>query len=254
MVETVLRRSRRRAVGRMADAAAGYAAMGWPVCIGAFSPSRTGRSNLPGRSGLPGRTGRQGRTDRPGRSGLAGRTERHDEVLRACSCDRMGCPAPGAHPVSPTWQSQATADPVVVGNWWVAQPDANVILVTGRVFDVLDVPANAGAAALALMERSVVRSGPVAISAGNRALFFVATRGTPADEDEWWSCNLDCEPEMNPEVAGLRWHCRNSYVLAPPSQDGTLIKAHWLRPPDGGPLPDGLRLLGFLADACEGTS
>src|SRR5580704_5381004 len=174
-------------------------------------------------------------------------------VLRACSCDRMGCPAPGAHPVSPTWQSQATADPVVVGNWWVAQPDANVILVTGRVFDVLDVPASAGAAALALMERSAVRPGPVAISAGNRALFFVATRGTPADEDEWWSCNLDCEPEMNPEVAGLRWHCRNSYVLAPPSQDGTLIKAHWLRPPDGGPLPDGLRLLGFLADACEGT-
>jgi hypothetical protein len=254
MVETVLRRNRRRAVVRMAAAAAEYAAMGWPVCIGAFSPSRSGRSNLPGRSGLPGRTGRQGRTDRPGRPGLAGRTERHDEVLRACSCDRMGCPAPGAHPVSPTWQSQATADPVVVGNWWMAQPEANVILVTGRVFDVLDVPASAGAAALALMERSAVRPGPVAISAGNRALFFVTTRGTPADEDEWWSCNLDCEPEMNPEVAGLRWHCRNSYVLAPPSRDGNLIKAHWLRPPDDGPLPDGLRLLGFLADACEGTN
>ena len=56
------------------------------------------------------------------------------------------------------------------GNWWMAQPEANVILVTGRVFDVLDVPANAGAAALALMERSAVRPGPVAISAGNRAL------------------------------------------------------------------------------------
>jgi hypothetical protein len=136
----------------------------------------------------------------------------------------------------------------------MAQPEANVILVTGRAFDVLDVPATAGAAALALMERSAVRPGPVAISAGSRALFFVATRGTPADEDEWWSCNLDCEPEMNPEVAGLRWHCRNSYVLAPPSRDGSLVKAHWLRPPHGGPLPDGLRLLGFLADACEGNA
>jgi hypothetical protein len=104
------------------------------------------------------------------------------------------------------------------------------------------------------MERSAVRPGPVAISAGNRALFFVATRGTPSDEDEWWSCNLDCEPETNPEVAGLRWHCRNSYVLAPPSRDGNMVKAHWLRPPDGGPLLDGLRLLGFLADACEGTA
>jgi hypothetical protein len=254
MVETVLRRSRRRAVGRMSDAAAEYAAMGWPVCVGAFPPGRSGRPGLPGRSGLPGRTGRQGRVDRPGRPGMGGRAERHDEVLRACSCDRVGCPAPGAHPVSPVWQGQATADPVVVGNWWTAQPDANVILVTGRVFDVLDVPASAGAAALALMEGSAVRPGPVAISGGDRALFFVATRGTPADEDEWWSCNLDCEPEMNPDVAGLRWHCRNSYVLAPPSRDGNLVKAHWLQPPDGGPLPDGLRLLGFLADACEGNA
>jgi hypothetical protein len=251
MVETVLRRSRRRAVGRMAAAAADYAALGWPVCLGAFSPSRQGRQ---GRPSLPGRTGRTGRTPRPGRPGLSGRPERHDEMLRACSCDRIGCPAPGAHPVSPTWQGQATADPVLVGNWWTAQPEANVILVTGRVFDVLDVPASAGTAALTLMQRSAARPGPVAISAGNRALFFVATRGTPVDEDEWWSCNLDCEPEMNPEVAGLRWHCRNSYVLAPPSRDGNSVKAHWLRPPDGRPLVDGLRLLGFLADACEGTA
>ena len=53
MVETVLRRSQRRAVGRMAAAVAEYAEMGWPVCLGAFPPSR------PGRSGLPGRTGRE---------------------------------------------------------------------------------------------------------------------------------------------------------------------------------------------------
>jgi Bifunctional DNA primase/polymerase, N-terminal len=221
MVETVLRRGRRRAVGRMAVAAAEYAAMGWPLCPGAYPP---------------------------------GRPHRHGEMLRGCSCDRIGCPDPGSHPMSPAWQVQATADPAKVGRWWHARPEANVILVTGRVFDVLDVPANAGAAALATMERSSVRPGPVAISAGNRALFFVATRGTPDDEDEWWSCNLDCEPEMNPEVAGLRWHCRNSYVLAPPSRHGNADKAQWLRPPDGRPLPDGLRLLGYLADACEGTA
>jgi hypothetical protein len=133
----------------------------------------------------------------------------------------------------------------------MARPRANVILVTGRKFDVLDVPAAAGTTALALMDRSAVRPGPVAISAGNRALFFVATRGRPADEDEWWSCHLDCEPELVSQVAGLRWHCRDSYVLAPPSRDGNALKAHWLRPPDGQPLPDGLRLVGFLADACE---
>ena len=221
MVQSVLRSRRRRAGERTALAALRYAALGWPVCAGAYPPPRGHRS--------------------------AG-------TQRACSCDRIGCPAPAAHPISPVWQLQATTDPAEVTAAWQAAPEANVILVTGRVFDVLDVPASAGAAALALMERSAVRPGPVAISAGNRALFFVATRGTPADEDEWWSCNLDCEPEMNPEVAGLRWHCRNSYVLAPPSRDGNLVKAHWLRQPDDGPLPDGLRLLGFLADACEGNS
>ena len=220
MVEAVLRRSRRRAVERLA-AAAEYAGMGWPVCAGAYPP---------------------------------GRAQHHAETLRACSCDRVGCPAPGAHPMSPAWKAQATADPAVVWNWWATRPEANVILVTGRVFDVLDVSANTGARALALMERSSVRPGPVALGAGNRALFFVDTRGTPADEDEWWSCHLDCEPETNPEVAGLRWHCRDSYVLAPPCRDGNALKAHWLRPPAGRPLPDGLRLLGFLADACEETA
>ncbi len=221
MVEAVLRRSRRRAVERMALAAAQYASMGWPVCVGAYPP---------------------------------GRPQRHEEILRACSCDRIGCPAPGAHPISPAWQVQASADAATVGRWWMAQPEANVILATGRVFDVLDVPAAAGPAALAQMERSAVRPGPVAISTGNRALFFVATRGRPADEYEWWSCHLDCEPEMVSQVAGLRWHCRDSYVLAPPSRDGSAVKAHWLRPPDHRPMPDGLRLLGFLADACEGIT
>ncbi len=220
MVEAVLRRSRRRAVERMALAAAEYASMGWPVCVGAYPPTR----------------------------------QRHDDILRSCSCDRVGCPAPGAHPMSPAWQVQATADPATIGNWWMAQPEANVILATGRVFDVLDVPAAAGATALTQMERSAVRPGPVAISAGNRALFFVTTRGRPSDEDEWWSCHLDCEPEMVSQVAGLRWHCRDSYVLAPPSRDGYAAKSHWLRPPDHGPLPDGLRLLEFLADACEEIS
>src|SRR2546429_25613 len=113
MVEAVLRRRRRRAVERMALAAAEYASMGWPVCVGAYPPIR----------------------------------QRHEEMLRSCSCDRIGCPAPGAHPMSPAWRVQATADPVTVGNWWMAQPEANVILATGREFDVLDVPAAAGAAA-----------------------------------------------------------------------------------------------------------
>jgi hypothetical protein len=201
----------------MADAAVRYAVMGWPVCIGAFPP---------------------------------GRAQHPADQLRACSCDRVGCPSPSAHPMSPAWQILASTDPALVARWWAGMPEANVILPTGRVFDVLDVPARAGMLALARMERSGLRPGPVAISAGDRAYFFVRTRGAPDDESEWWSCHLDCEPEEVADVTGLRWHCRDSYVIAPPSRSAGGAVARWLRDP-GRELPDGVPLLEALADACE---
>lgn len=214
MTAPVLRRSRRREAGRMAAAAVRYASIGWPVCAGAHPRRARG-------------TG------------------------RACSCDRVGCPAPGAHPISAAWQIQATSDPAAAGRYWLDQPDANVILATGRIFDVLDVPAAAGTAALALMQDSDVEPGPVAVGCGDRALFFVATRGAALDEGEWWSCHLDCEPENVAQIAGLRWHCRDSFVLAPPSRDAAGLIARWVLPPDERPLPDALRLLEFLADAAD---
>ena len=196
--------------------AAGYASMGWPVCLGAHTYRGT-RASM--------------------------------ERGRACSCDRVGCPAPGAHPVSPAWQMQATVDLNVIQTWWETRPEANVILVTGRVFDVLDVPAAAGAAALGQLEAAGVAVGPAAVLGQERMLFFVMTRGSPADEDEWWSCGLDSEPES--VVTGLRWHCRDSYVLAPPSRLADGQEARWLRSPHEYPLPDALRLLEYLVDACE---
>jgi hypothetical protein len=155
--------------------------------------------------------------------------------------------------VSPAWQNVATVDPDLITSWWQATPTANVILVTGRTFDVLDVTCSVGMTALARMERSGVRPGPVATSAGGRAHFFILSRGAPVDEYEWWSCHLDCEPEEIAEVTGLRWHCRNSYVLAPPSVTGTGAPCRWLRDPQTHELPDGLRLLGILSDVCEGA-
>jgi Bifunctional DNA primase/polymerase, N-terminal len=220
MVDVVRRRGRRKTGERgerrepPGQAAQRYAALGWPVCAGAH----------------------------PRRGGL--------ETGRACSCDRVGCPAPGAHPVSPTWQMQATVDTGVIRDWWAAHPEANVILVTGRVFDVLDVPAAVGTAALAGMGRAWVTPGPVA-EVGDRMLFFVTTRGAPADEDEWWSCRLDCEPESIAAGGSLRWHCRDSYVLAPSSASSPGPASRWLRDPASYPLPDALRLLEFLVDACE---
>ena len=220
MVDVVRRRrGRGRAAERhqsLGDAAAQYASMGWPVCLGTHPYRGTRGAMEPG---------------------------------RGCSCDRVGCPAPGAHPISPAWQMQATVDLNVIKGWWETRPEANVILVTGRVFDVLDVPAEAGSAALAQMQAAGTAAGPVALAGQDRMLFFVTTRGSPADEDEWWSCGLDNEPES--VVAGLRWHCRDSYVLAPPSRDASGTAGRWLRSPHEHPLPDALRLLEYLVDACE---
>jgi Bifunctional DNA primase/polymerase, N-terminal len=220
MVDVVRRRRvRGRAAERhqpLGDAAAQYAAMGWPVCLGAHPYRGTRAAMEPG---------------------------------RACSCDRLGCPAPGAHPTSQAWQMQATVDLNTIQRWWETRPEANVILVTGRVFDVLDVPVAAGSAALEQMRAAGTAAGPVALAGQDRMLFFVTTRGSPADEDEWWSCGLDSEPES--VVAGLRWHCRDSYVLASPSRDASGAAGRWLRSPHEHPLPDALRLLEYLVDACE---
>ena len=227
MVETMLRRGRREEAGRAA-AAAGYAALGWPVCPGAY----------------PRDHGRHLRHTRSPRGRVRGEG-------RACSCDRLGCPAPGAHPLSPAWQLEASSDAGDIARWWRERPEANIILVTGRVFDVLDVPVAAGTVALSRMSQARPVAGPVALTGDDRVLFFVATRGAPANEDEWWSCHLDCEPDSFAPVAGLRWHCRDSYVVAPPSRSRRGGAAHWIHDSGEHRLPDAVRLLEFLADVCE---
>ena len=56
---------------------------------------------------------------------------------------------------------------------------------------------------------------------------------------------------MFTQSEALRWHCRDSYVLAPPSRYGTGQDVRWVRQIAGQPLPDALRLLEFLADVLE---
>ena len=196
----------------MGAAAQEYAALGWPCCPGA-SPATDG--------------------------------------TRACSCDRVGCPSPGAHPSSQVWMLQATVDTERIGEWWAAAPGANIILPTGRIFDVFDVPAEAGRLALARMREGRTPAGPVAAMGDERYLFFVATRGAPVDEDEWWSCHLDTIPESVEETPGMRWHCRDSYVVAPPSVLPFGREVTWVNFPEGAALPDPVRVLEILADVCE---
>jgi Bifunctional DNA primase/polymerase, N-terminal len=166
-----------------------------------------------------------------------------------CSCDRIGCPTPGMHPVSFAWQTQATTDAERITRLLRAEPLANFITATGSSHDVLDVPAAAGRIALDRLAAEGGEAGPVAAYGTDRMLFFTATRGTPVDEDEWWPCELDCHPETLDEHPGLRWHCRGSYVLLPPARLPGGDAVTWVRSP-GLPLPDPLPLLPVLTDAC----
>jgi hypothetical protein len=247
MLEVSLRRARRAEADRLADAVE-YAERGWPVCPGAIPRYGASRQAAGRQFG-----GRQLRPALAGRGAPRGGEQgKVRDTGRACSCDRIGCPAPGAHPVSAAWQIEASSEPAEVSKWWRERPEAHIIRVTGRVFDVLDVPAAAGLLALGRMDHQhPAITGPVALNANDRAFFFVTTRGAPADEYEWWSCHLDCEPDDSfAPVAGLRWHCRDSYVVAP-ARGGRGPAPQWIRDPREHPLPDGLRLLEFLADACE---
>ncbi|WP_306320890.1 MULTISPECIES: bifunctional DNA primase/polymerase [unclassified Streptomyces] len=166
-----------------------------------------------------------------------------------CSCNRVGCPTPGRHPVSFAWQTQSTTDRAQIERWARHQPQANFITATGMVHDVLDVPAEAGHEALERLLAAGIEVGPVAESGGDRMLFFTATRGTPDQEDEWWPCELDCHPETMDEHPGMRWHCRGSYVLVPPARLPGERSVFWVRGPEH-PLPDPLTLLESLTDAC----
>lgn len=163
-------------------------------------------------------------------------------------------------PLSFAWQTQSTTDRAQVERWARNQPQANFITATGMVHDVLDVPLEAGTAALERLLEAGIEVGPVAESSGTgeqaRMLFFTATRGTPEDEDEWWPCELDCHPETMDEHPGLRWHCRGSYVLVPPAALPGDQAVTWLRGMEHA-LPDPLTLLETLTDACAvyaGTS
>jgi hypothetical protein len=49
----------------------------------------------------------------------------------------------------------------------------------------------------------------------------------------------------------MRWHCRESYVVPPPSVLPNGREVGWIRTPDGSPLPDPLRFLEVLADTYD---
>lgn len=138
---------------------------------------------------------------------------------------------------------------------WAVADGSPAELLTGRDFDVLELPANAGAAVL----RRTDRTGPVALE-GHRMRLLVAAGSAEElpgllDWLEWGGVGLD----LTAVGEGGRMT-----APPPPGRDDVRGAARWLRPPgrrnrlpalaglgDSGDAPDLVRLVDTAATECH---
>jgi len=134
-----------------------------------------------------------------------------------CSCPDQVCPDPGKHPRLRGWQRLAAADAAVVGEWWRRWPDANLALVTGRRFDVLDLDGEQGVEALraVLSITPTEHPGPVARTGGGGWHLLYAPTG------------LGNRVRL---LSGVDWRGRNGLIVAPPSHHTSGYRYTWIWP------------------------
>jgi len=133
---------------------------------------------------------------RPGAYLVGGRAGRHSRQRRF-DCGEPGCRTVACHPAN----LPATTDPAQVAHLWSDHP-YTVLLPTGYTFDVLEVPAFLGRAAL-LGDGFVAARGPVAVTPGDRWLFLVLP-----------GHGVLPELAQQPDVV---LHGQDSWIPAPPS-------------------------------------
>ncbi|MFJ2781745.1 MULTISPECIES: bifunctional DNA primase/polymerase [unclassified Kitasatospora] len=153
-----------------------------------------------------------------------------------CQCGTPRCGAPGLHPGS--------------GRRPAGRPDADdsVLFPTGRAFDVLDVPEQAGLQALVRLERMGTQIGPVLATPTGRLQFLVAAGTARRLPDLLYRMGWD------DAALDLTCHGEGGYVAAPPTVLRGLGPVRWLRRPtrdNAGCPPEARLLLGTLAYACH---
>lgn len=163
-----------------------------------------------------------------------------------CACGDAGCEAPGAHPLGDGRARAADGGVAALRRLWAEQPDASVLLATGRTFDALDVPDTAGCLALARMERLGLALGPVTCTPDGRMSFFVLPGAADRVPDRvrrlGWS----------PGALDLAVRGEGDWVAAPPTRLGARGPVQWARRPTAANrwLPDVTDVLPPLAYAC----
>jgi Bifunctional DNA primase/polymerase, N-terminal len=179
------------------DAALGYASRGIPV--------------LPLHYPLPHHSGAQPLTDD---GQLA-----HPAVGAGCSCRDPSCGQPGKHPLGvlvPHGVKEATTNRARVLAWWTQQPQANIGLATGHLFDVLDVDGPIGAQAIRAFagQHHLESSGPLVHTGGGGWHYYVAPTGLG---------------NLHPRnLEHVDWRGRGGYVVAPPSRHASGHPYQWV--------------------------
>jgi hypothetical protein len=148
-----------------------------------------------------------------------------------CSCRSGTCESQGKHPRTTHGLKDATTDPGIIRQWWARWPTANVGVVTGLGFDVLDVDG--------LEAREALRAcaplpghglyGPT-VRTGRGWHVYVAPTG------------LGNRAGL---VEGCDWRGRGGLVVAPPSRHASGATYRWVNGPAEplGPVPPWLHAL-----------
>jgi hypothetical protein len=141
-----------------------------------------------------------------------------------CSCQLLACSLPGEHPLVPDWLDAATTERAQIDAWWFQHPLANVALLTGVAFDVVDIPGEL----LGRVPLTAMPDGPAADTGTGRRHYFVAPSGR----------GNTALPARSTDIRQrLYRHGRGGYVLAAPSRHVGGGTTHWLRPLTA-PVPD----------------
>jgi hypothetical protein len=126
-----------------------------------------------------------------------------------CSCWDPGCGQIGKHPLGvlvPHGLNEATTNRARVLAWWTQQPQANIGLACGHLFDVLDVDGPIGAQAIRAFagQQHLKSSGPLVRTGGGGWHYYLAPTGLG-----------NARPR---DLEQVDWRGRGGYVVAPPSR------------------------------------
>jgi hypothetical protein len=137
-----------------------------------------------------------------------------------CGCG-PNCRNPGKHPMVEDWPNVASVDPAKIGEWWMANPERGIGIVTGERsgLTVLDVDGDEGAASLTKYQNGE----------GMPATPCVVTR--PGRFHYYFQYNPAVKSEAGKLGAKLDTRCDGGFCVAPPSRHATGPMYTWFQKP-----------------------